>query len=220
MNNSKKVKMKKTLTAVICFLMVALMALSCIVPAFAAENDAGASYGPLKDTKWVQEDGNWRYKMENGTYARSAWIKYITDNGDERYYVDANGNMVCNDWAKIDGKWHTLGPDGKVVTKTWVQRSNGYWIWSDGSGKLTNGWATINGNEYHFDSNGCMDTGWYQDGDAWYFLNDSGEKYYGWVKLGDDWYYLDSENEGKMVTGEKTIDGKKYLFSYTDGALR
>ena len=118
MNNSKKVKMKKTLTAVICFLMVALMALSCIVPAFAAENDAGASYGPLKDTKWVQEDGNWRYKMENGTYARSAWIKYITDNGDERYYVDANGNMVCNDWAKIDGKWHTLGPDGKVVTKT------------------------------------------------------------------------------------------------------
>lgn len=217
---NNKVAMKKKIIVIICSLMAILMVFGTLLPAFAAERDGTAGYGPTADQKWVQENGNWRYKLENNTYARSAWIKYITDTGEERWYVDANGNMVYNDWAKVDGKWYTLGADGKVTNKTWIKTAEGNWIWGAGDGKLTNGWKSIEGKDYHFNSKGVMETGWLQDGSDWYFLNDSGERVYGWVKVDNNWYYLDSSNSGKMVTGEKTIDGKKYLFDYVSGAMR
>lgn len=217
-NKHSKFDTKRVVVGFVCAILVLGSVLGAVVPAFAAEGPQ--SLGPEADRKWVQVDGKWKYKMDNNTYATSAWVKYITDDGEEKWYVDAKGFMVSNDWAKVDGKWYVLGPDGKVAPNTWVQTDNKQWIWSAGDGNLTNGWVTINGKDYHFDSHGVMETGWYQDGNNWYYLNSTGEKVYGWLKLGSDWYYMDSANDGKMATGVRTINGKRYLFDYVSGALR
>lgn len=39
----------------------------------------------------------------------------------------------------------------------------------------------------------------------------------GWKKIANKWYYLDKS--GMMVTGSKSIDGKKYAFK-NDGSLK
>ncbi len=213
-------KTKKKFAGFICGFLAALMAVGAVAPAFAAETDGAGAVEPLKDQKWVEENGEWRYKLESGAYARSAWIKYITDDGEDKWYVDANGFMLTNDWVRVDGKWYTVGADGKVVSNSWVQRETGDWIYSFGDGTLTNGWKKINGKEYHFNSQGTIDTGWYQDGSDWYFLNSSGDKHFGWVKADGKWYYLDAKDNGKMAVGDRTIDGKKYLFDYVSGEMR
>lgn len=202
-------KKRTIVTRIICVLLVILMVLPTALSVFAAEK-----------AQWVQENGNYRYKLTSGDYAFSSWIKKITDDGVERWYVDAKGNMVVDNWCQVNGKWYTFGSDGKVVEKQWVKRADGTWIWSAGDDKLTQGWRTIDGKDYYFDDRGLMKTGWLQEHDTYYFLLDSGDKAYGWVEANGKWYYLDPNNGGKMATGERTINGKRYLFDYVTGEMR
>ena len=44
---------------------------------------------------WQQEENNWRYKEDDGSYATNKWIESSTEKGCW-YYVDANGNMLVN----------------------------------------------------------------------------------------------------------------------------
>lgn len=210
MNNKKKT----VITRIMCAVLVIIMLASAAIPAFAYPVNE-----ELK-SQWVQVDGHYKYKMINGDYAFSSWIKKITDEGTEKWYVDSYGNMVESNWCQVDGKWYTFAADGKVVTRQWVKRADGTWIWSAGDGKLTNGWMTIDGKDYHFNEKGLMDTGWLQENNTYYFLLDSGEKAYGWVEANGLWYYLDPSNGGKMTVGEKTIGGKRYFFDAVTGEMR
>ena len=53
--------------------------------------------------------------------------------------------------------------------------------------------------------------GWYQVDGKWRYLDESLEPQKScWLQEGEQWYYLDQD--GFMVTGEQTIDGKEYQF--------
>ena len=45
-------------------------------------------------------------------------------------------------------------------TPGWQYSSSGWWYATDATTYYVNGWADIDGNQYHFDSNGYMATGW------------------------------------------------------------
>lgn len=105
-------------------------------------------------------------------------------------------------------------------------------------GEKVHGWLNQNGRWYYFRENtGTMVTGWQYINDHWYYFRDSGTrvnkwqyidggwKYFsimgrlqtGWKSEGTKYYYLDPET-GNRVTGERTIDGKTYVFG-EDGVL-
>lgn len=123
---------------------------------------------------------------------------------------------------------------------TWHQNDKGWWYgYSDGT-YAQNEWKTINGKTYYFDNEGYMATNQYVDG---YWLGSNGEwdqdnKARGWrksakgwwydgangwypksrwLKIDGDWYYFDQN--GYMVTGKQTIDGKTYTFG-SNGKLQ
>ena len=53
--------------------------------------------------------------------------------------------------------------------------------------------------------------GWLEYNKAWYFFGEGGYEAFGWVKYNNKWFYFNPD-DGKMVTGKKTIDGKTYEF--------
>ena len=55
---------------------------------------------------WVQEDGQWKYRMRNGAYKSDGWL------------VDG-------------GKWYYLGTDGAMVKGAYT--SGGYWVNAQGA---------------------------------------------------------------------------------------
>lgn len=61
-------------------------------------------------------------------------------------------------------------------------------------------WKKIKSNIFYFDTQGYMQTGWRRYRNAWYYLRTSGKK------------------KGMLLTGWKTISGKRYYFSKKNGA--
>lgn len=61
-------------------------------------------------------------------------------------------------------------------------------------------WKKIKSNIFYFDKNGYMQTGWRRYKNSWYYLCTSGKK------------------KGMLVTGWKTVSGKRYYFSKKTGA--
>ncbi len=59
--------------------------------------------------------------------------------------------------------------------------------------------------------------GWNLIDDRWYWYTSAGEKLTGWKLARGKWYYL-SEEDGAMVTGLYTVDGKDYFFN-EDGVM-
>ena len=52
--------------------------------------------------------------------------------------------------------------------------SSGWWYATDATTYYVNGWADIDGNQYHFDSNGYMATGWKAIGGKGCYFDDQG----------------------------------------------
>lgn len=97
--------------------------------------------------KWVQDNGNWRYKFADGTKAVgtiytidaadfgfdpdgkmvTGWKMFGTD----WYYFESNGTMAKNAWRQDSGKWFYLGADGKIVRNTTID--NKYKVGADGA---------------------------------------------------------------------------------------
>ncbi len=163
---------------------------------------------------WSQENGKWRYKNPDGTYAANEW-KQLPYNGTmEWYYFGEDGNMMTG-WLVLNGKTYYLNPE------------------SDGTqGKMCTGWKLMDGIWYFFNDsadmtqNGAMTTGgWqylaYNGTSEWYFFNEQGQMQTGWVSDGDKKYYLypiADGTRGRMLTGWQTIDGKEYyLNEVSDG---
>ncbi len=113
------------------------------------------------------------------------------------YSYDGN-NYYKDEWQKIDGEWYSFDSQGYARCSTWLQ-DKGKWYYLKDSCKMAHDeWLLINGAWYRFASSGAMlENEWYQ--------NAKGE-----------WFYL--AKDGKMVTGEVTIDGTLYTFN-SDGVL-
>ena len=184
---------------------------------------------------WEIDNGRWKLKLADGTYATSSWQQvkgkkywFGADSyavtgwqtiDEKRYYFDSSCALRTDGWLKDDGSWYWLSSSG-VMQTGWL-KLGGTWYWLDPqTGKMATGWTTASdGHRYYFDGSGAMQTGWAKVGGTWYYLSGSGAMQTGWLKLGGTWYWLDPES-GAMATGwAKAADGKWYYFEGS-GAMR
>ena len=184
---------------------------------------------------WEIDNGRWKLKLADGTYATSSWQQvkgkkywFGADSyavtgwqtiDEKRYYFDSSCALRTDGWLKDDGSWYWLSSSG-VMQTGWL-KLGGTWYWLDPqTGKMATGWTTASdGHRYYFDGSGAMQTGWAKVGGTWYYLSGSGAMQTGWLSKGGSWYWLDPES-GAMATGwEKASDGKWYYFEGS-GAMR
>ena len=184
---------------------------------------------------WEIDNGRWKLKLADGTYATSSWQQvkgkkywFGADSyavtgwqtiDEKRYYFDSSCALRTDGWLKDDGSWYWLSSSG-VMQTGWL-KLGGTWYWLDPqTGKMATGWTTASdGHRYYFDGSGVMQTGWAKVGGTWYYLSGSGAMQTGWLSKGGSWYWLDPES-GRMATGwEKASDGKWYYFEGS-GAMR
>lgn len=183
---------------------------------------------------WKKINGYWYY------FSLSDEDMYGYDEG--RMYdagpMQVNGKYYF--FAKSDNasKW------GKMQYG-WVSEKNDYgntfWYYADSGkdGQLVSGWKKINNKWYYFETADLMYFNYgtmYYDGsykikDNYYFFGPDGDMKTGWVKQTYNgtyedgrkftytyWYYGDPNNDGRLVTGWKKINGKWYWF-YGDGEM-
>ena len=184
---------------------------------------------------WEIDNGRWKLKLADGTYATSSWQQvkgkkywFGADSyavtgwqtiDEKRYYFDSSCALRTDGWLKDDGSWYWLSSSG-VMQTGWL-KLGGTWYWLDPqTGKMATGWTTASdGHRYYFDGSGAMQTGWAKVGGTWYYLSGSGAMQTGWLSKGGSWYWLDPES-GRMATGwAKATDGKWYYFEGS-GAMR
>ena len=184
---------------------------------------------------WEIDNGRWKLKLADGTYATSSWQQvkgkkywFGADSyavtgwqtiDEKRYYFDSSCALRTDGWLKDDGSWYWLSSSG-VMQTGWL-KLGGTWYWLDPqTGKMATGWTTASdGHRYYFDGSGAMQTGWAKVGGTWYYLSGSGAMQTGWLSKGGSWYWLDPDS-GAMATGwAKATDGKWYYFEGS-GAMR
>ena len=136
-------------------------------------------------------------------------------------YNDGIDKYLKNSWKTIQCKKYYFDKKGYVVTG--IQTVGKYTYYFNAKGVMkTNKWVRANGGKYYFGADGRMvRNAWV--GDA--YLGDDGRqikdyvdetrdnpKKTGWVGYGRLWKYY---KKGKLVTGWKDIEGKRYYFQST-----
>lgn len=105
----------------------------------------------------------------------------------------------------------------------WEQDYKGYWYQYGKSKFPKNCWKKIDGKIYFFDKSGYMITGWKNYKKTYFYLNEKqgstkGAMLTGLRTINGKKYFL-SKTTGGMVTGWKTIGGKRYYFDKSSSNL-
>ncbi|EHI97937.1 cell wall binding repeat-containing protein [Clostridium sp. DL-VIII] len=115
-------------------------------------------------TGWLKDGDNWYYLYgDNGSMAWGTTI--------DGYYLNNDGEWVPDTktgWMKIGDDWYYFNDNGKKLTNTWIQSSDGnnwYYVDSDGKMKTTDYIEYGNGRKIYF----------HQDGTAFEFDYDGGD---------------------------------------------
>ena len=118
-------------------------------------------------------------------------------------------------WQVIDGKTCYLDKKGRRLTG--LQKIDGQYYYFSQKGVRKTGWRKVGGTKYYFDpeKNGARARGFTNIGKKRYYFKKNGKPKKGWLKKNGSYYYLTSK--GKVVTGWKTINGKKYYFNKKTG---
>ena len=158
--------------------------------------------------------------------------EYVED-PDAWVYANADGSLVMDSWAKVDGKWYYFNGIRMIY--------NVVWPFVDGKPGFDE-----NAVFYAFNKSGAMvDGAWYEytydDGQDsfWFYATKGGALKKGWLKDGGKWYYLDDnwcdmyancmivmsdgktygfKKNGEMAIGWWEYEGDWYYFS-TSGAM-
>ncbi|WP_394523650.1 M15 family metallopeptidase [Lacrimispora sp. JR3] len=94
-------------------------------------------------------------KVEVAQVKKSGWKE---EDGGLRYYNGDTGLPVCNDWAKVDGKWYWFDGSGLMVTNTWY-KYKGEWYYLGPDGAMCKSQLVENsGKIYAVDADGKMIT--------------------------------------------------------------
>ena len=170
---------------------------------------ADPTTGVLAEDEWLQINGKWYY-----FYSFRMATGYVNTK-DGMYQFADDGVMI-----------------GKVQSGTWFKNPNtNTWQYVNADGTINQkSKLEINGTTYYFNGNGmgaaygwfelAENCAWYDyETDTWYWTNAKGTGFDttdGWKKTSDG--YSGYVENGKLVTGVKTIDGKQYYF-YDSGYL-
>jgi len=159
----------------------------------------------------------------------------LIEDGENYYYVDANGVMVKNTWVAIaadddetedvDYRWYYFGPSGKAYKDSMGKTINGKKYGFDQDGKMYFGFIGADGTSYNDeedpiiqctyyygtnDDGARMTSAWlrYEDGISDAYVDDNGDDY------DDDYYWFRFGSDGKKIAGNgyKKVNGQRYYF--------
>ena len=166
---------------------------------------------------WIETKDGWKYKDDDGKYAKYMYI--------DGWYLNENGIQTGDYQA------------------SWKKDSKGWWYGDDSGWYAKDDRYYIDGEKYDFDSSGYLiEYGWKKNDKGWYYQFDE-ESYASaewidgyWIGADGYWnykprgqwyedekgkYYMDSsgyyeKNQGVFIDGEHCkFDGKGYLVEYT-----
>ena len=178
------------------------------------ENGKQVDFGT---NRYFELNGKWYYAGNDGSILKGPQtidgVKVYFDQGG----VQVKGYFVRND---TDNKEHYYDKDsGALVTNNYVIAYDNYThqnerYYVDEQGIRVKGAKTINGKQVYFTYGGRQvfdnfgDDGYFYDQDG--NRVDLGTNRY--VQIKGNWYYIG--NDGKILTGEQTIDGAHVYFGY------
>lgn len=178
------------------------------------ENGKQVDFGT---NRYFELNGKWYYAGNDGSILKGPQtidgVKVYFDQGG----VQVKGYFVRND---TDNKEHYYDKDsGALVTNNYVIAYDNYThqnerYYVDEQGIRVKGAKTINGKQVYFTYDGRQvfdnfgDDGYFYDQDG--NRVDLGTNRY--VQIKGNWYYIG--NDGKILTGEQTIDGAHVYFGY------
>ncbi len=168
--------------------------------------------------QWVEED---YYVGEDGAMVQNAWVKTLADdeenenpddNGEHWYYFDSKGKRVAGSGTGANAKKKTI---------------NGKTYFFDGDGRMMTGWFDDGKYVYYL---GSEDEGWAAKS-RWLWLEKLGNVYDSENEtdnncglLADEcldtdscddegWYWFDASGHMERRSGQKTINGRKFVFN-------
>ena len=142
-------------------------------------------------------DGVKVYFDQGGVQVKGYFVRNDTDNK-EHYYDKDSGALVTNNYV--------------IAYDNYTHQNERYYV--DEQGIRVKGAKTINGKQVYFTYDGRQvfdnfgDDGYFYDQDG--NRVDLGTNRY--VQIKGNWYYIG--NDGKILTGEQTIDGAHVYFGY------
>ena len=156
---------------------------------------AGKDGAILKGEQTI--DGVKVYFYQSGVQVKGYFVRNDTDNK-EHYYDKDSGSLVTNNYV--------------IAYDNYTHQNERYYV--DEQGIRVKGAKTINGKQVYFTYDGRQvfdnfgDDGYFYDQDG--NRVDLGTNRY--VQIKGNWYYIG--NDGKILTGEQTIDGAHVYFGY------
>ena len=156
---------------------------------------AGKDGAILKGEQTI--DGVKVYFYQSGVQVKGYFVRNDTDNK-EHYYDKDSGALVTNNYV--------------IAYDNYTHQNERYYV--DEQGIRVKGAKTINGKQVYFTYDGRQvfdnfgDDGYFYDQDG--NRVDLGTNRY--VQIKGNWYYIG--NDGKILTGEQTIDGAHVYFGY------
>ena len=159
------------------------------------------------------EQGNWYYIKDGKALTGMQNIDNVN------VYFDADGKQVKGDTRHVNGAtYHFEKDSGRLTRNAFASDKNGNWYYLGHDGKALTGSQVIDNIPLYFYPNGVQakDAFVILDGNSYYFQKDTGQLVRDrfWSDDDGNWYY--SDKEGKLLTGEQTIDGFDMYF-YPDG---
>lgn len=159
------------------------------------------------------DQGNWYYIKDGKALTGMQNIDNVN------VYFDADGKQVKGDTRHVNGStYHFVKDSGQLTRNAFASDKNGNWYYLGHDGKALTGSQVIDNIPLYFYPNGVQakDAFVILDGNSYYFQKDTGQLVRDrfWSDDDGNWYY--SDKEGKLLTGEQTIDGFDMYF-YPDG---
>ena len=163
---------------------------------------------------WLSDGGQWYFLDRSSGAMRTGWV----DDGGARYWlrVDSSsgpeGSMGTG-WLARDGHWYFLDRSSGAMARGW-RDIDGKRYWFDTSGAMATGTRTIDGKTCVFDASGALvsqsvvKSGWQTEGSARCYY-ENGRKVTGWKSLDGHWFFFD-RSSGAMRTGWISDGGKRY----------
>ena len=156
---------------------------------------AGKDGAILKGEQTI--DGVKVYFYQSGVQVKGYFVRNDTDNK-EHYYDKDSGALVTNNYV--------------IAYDNYTHQNERYYV--DDQGVRVKGAKTINGKQVYFTYDGRQVFDNFGD-DGYFYGQDGNRVDLGtnrYVQIKDNWYYIG--NDGKILTGEQTIDGAHVYFGY------
>ena len=164
---------------------------------------------------WVNYQGAYYYRYNNGTWAKNTWIEYKG----AYYYIGSDYKALTNSWVNYKGSYYYVGNDGKALADTWVNyKGSYYYVGKDGKA-LADTWVNYDDSWYYLGKDGkAVSDSWVNYKGSWYYVYESGEAVAeDFIEYKGALYYFGAD--GKLVTGSWIEYWGAYYYAGEDGKI-